>query len=217
MQRPIPQYPGAGINGKKPPAPPKYLVKTGADNRTELLKVDVQKRLVEPPKISVPTGDLPTAAKMVNISPKKTWDQPPHRYGAVDSKSEMKRSGNESDVPSYVGNSYMHVPNAHHRPHIPPSKAPAIPRPLVGGDHPDFINCALLSNRSADGKILGSHQKRYVDAKNVPTLQSDVPVGPDNPVKTLNEEWSACWDDEAGAVYYYNQISGEATWIAPEI
>lgn len=40
-------------------------------------------------------------------------------------------------------------------------------------------------------------------------------VGPDNPVKELDETWSACWDDEAGAVYYYNKISGQATWLRP--
>ena len=31
----------------------------------------------------------------------------------------------------------------------------------------------------------------------------------------LNDTWSACWDDQAGAVYYYNNITGEATWINP--
>jgi hypothetical protein len=40
-------------------------------------------------------------------------------------------------------------------------------------------------------------------------------VGPENPVLQLNELWSACWDDEAGAVYYYNQETGEATWLPP--
>jgi hypothetical protein len=40
-------------------------------------------------------------------------------------------------------------------------------------------------------------------------------VGPDNPVVQIRENWSACWDGEAGAVYYYNHISGEATWLPP--
>jgi hypothetical protein len=44
----------------------------------------------------------------------------------------------------------------------------------------------------------------------------DAPVGPDNPMKQLSVEWCACWDDEAGAVYYYNQTSGEATWVMPD-
>lgn len=47
-------------------------------------------------------------------------------------------------------------------------------------------------------------------------LVDDSPVGPDNPMKTLSATWSACWDDEAGAVYYYNHTSGEATWVLPD-
>jgi hypothetical protein len=39
----------------------------------------------------------------------------------------------------------------------------------------------------------------------------------DNPIRELNETWSACWDDEAGAVYYYNKSTGEATWIPPDL
>lgn len=44
----------------------------------------------------------------------------------------------------------------------------------------------------------------------------DKPVGPDNPMKQLSDTWCACWDDEAGAVYYYNHVTGEATWIMPD-
>lgn len=43
------------------------------------------------------------------------------------------------------------------------------------------------------------------------------PVGPDNPYQQLNETWTKCWDKEAGAVYYYNNDTGEATWIQPEL
>jgi hypothetical protein len=49
----------------------------------------------------------------------------------------------------------------------------------------------------------------------VPFWSPDEPLGPDNPVKVLNDTWTACWDDEAGAIYYYNQLSGEATWLPP--
>lgn len=28
--------------------------------------------------------------------------------------------------------------------------------------------------------------------------------------------WCECWDDEAGAVYYYNDNTGEATWLRPD-
>ncbi len=66
-----------------------------------------------------------------------------------------------------------------------------------------------------DGRIQGSYRSYFVDEANVPPLPTDIPVGPENPVKALNETWSACWDDQAGAVYYYNNVSGEATWISP--
>lgn len=42
-------------------------------------------------------------------------------------------------------------------------------------------------------------------------------VGSDNPIKQLDATWAACWDDEAGAVYYYNQNTGEATWLPPRL
>jgi hypothetical protein len=51
----------------------------------------------------------------------------------------------------------------------------------------------------------------------VPHLPPDEPLGPDNPEKELSETWTACWDKEAGATYYYNKISGEATWLPPEL
>lgn len=42
-------------------------------------------------------------------------------------------------------------------------------------------------------------------------------VGPSNPIKELDQTWSACWDDEAGAIYYYNKQTGEATWLPPRL
>ena len=41
-------------------------------------------------------------------------------------------------------------------------------------------------------------------------------VGPDNPVRQLNDTWSAYWDGEAGATYYFNHQTGVATWLLPE-
>jgi hypothetical protein len=77
--------------------------------------------------------------------------------------------------------------------------------------------------------IIALGTTRYVPAENVPYLAStqsepepvvapDISsVGPENPILPLNDLWSACWDDEAGAVYYYNQETGEATWIPPPV
>jgi hypothetical protein len=56
-----------------------------------------------------------------------------------------------------------------------------------------------------------------MDPNHVPHLSAesaaevDVPVGPDNPEKALDDTWTAYWDDEAGAVYYYNSETGEAS------
>ena len=111
----------------------------------------------------------------------------------------------------------------------------------------DYAGGVMASKRTAGGAILGSHQKRYVDEQHVPHwdetaryeqqqyLQSqhqkparrnsnstgtaliENAVGPENPVVPYNANISQCWDDEAGAVYYYNHTSGEASWLPPEI
>lgn len=63
-----------------------------------------------------------------------------------------------------------------------------------------------------------SHLPNTIGAsKSVVKLVQNANLGPDNPVQVLNEEWNACWDKEADAVYYYNKKSGEATWIAPDV
>ena len=40
-------------------------------------------------------------------------------------------------------------------------------------------------------------------------------VGPDLVEVDLNKDWKACWDAEAGSVYYYNTATGEASWLPP--
>ncbi len=40
-------------------------------------------------------------------------------------------------------------------------------------------------------------------------------VGPQLIEKDLNDTWKACWDAEAGSVYYYNVVTGEASWLPP--
>ena len=65
-----------------------------------------------------------------------------------------------------------------------------------------------------------------MDPAHVVTAQGEANAGheremptAENPVVAYDNEgiWSACWDDSAEAVYYYNNVTGEATWIPPEL
>lgn len=162
------------------------------------------------------------------VVPSKDYSQPTDRYAAavprkVNSRAEAKgeyRSSNNSPKaapPPFVGSTFTHLPNAANRPLLPASKNVTVPRAGPVLTQEQFSGRAMLSNRTPNGTILGSPSKRYVAEANVPYLPPDEPVGPDNPVKAINETWSACWDKEAGAIYYYNQITGEATWLPPEL
>jgi hypothetical protein len=99
--------------------------------------------------------------------------------------------------------------------------------PLIAADYAGEL---MASKRTAGGTILGTSVKRYVNEQHVPHLDEDTrsrmhpskvcddtsAVGPENPVVPYNSNVSQCWDDEAGAVYYYNHSSGEASWLPPE-
>lgn len=205
------------------------LGSTGTTAATALVPT-VETTHVAPVKLKQPLSSV-MQSKFTTLEPlPRTYDQPAHRYKrGVDSKSEAKPSAaaaaaggggggvSGAELPlRYVGTSYVHSANAPNRGLQPLPRAPALPRPFVP-EHPStFANGPQLHNRSADGKIMGSlTSKRYVDPSNVPYLEPEKPLGPDNPSKQLNETWSMHWDNEAGAVYYYNQQSGEATWIPP--
>jgi len=221
-QQQIPDFPGLGIS-RKPPAPPKFLEVEGEGGKKELIRVAERKK-VEPVKMTKP-GPSTTplvSAHISNSTPIKNYDGQPHQYdviphqfkGKVNSSSDMK--GVQPDMnkvkivpPEYIGSSYKQ--------YVPPPKEPTIPRPYVGNSASEFKEGPLLNNRMPDGQILGSLQKRFADPEHVPHLKAEIPLGPDNKYKKLNDEWSAYYDDEAGAVYYYNEISGEATWIKPKI
>lgn len=73
-----------------------------------------------------------------------------------------------------------------------------------------YVNPTMVTEDQIEEDINGSTSVTQSSS------EDDLPVGPDRPTKALNEIWSACWDDEAGAVYYYNHVSGEATWILPD-
>lgn len=135
-------------------------------------------------------------------------------------------------LPKEFGTHYLNVPNAQVRMQNAIPKQATLPRPYIPHAKHFFDSQAKLANRTASGEILGSYKKNYVDPANVmytepgfvPTpvtasVTDDFPVGPDNPVKPYDAAgiWSACWDAEAEAVYYYNNENGEATWIPPPI
>ncbi len=143
---------------------------------------------------------------------------------SVDSSQSVK------SVPQFIGSSFAHLPNSK-RVYVPTELPahPTLPKPypgLVPGDF--YTQDGFLSNRTADGKILGNVTKRFVSEAHVPyydqnehiavaSSSEEVPVGPDNPYQPINDTWTKCWDKEAGAVYYYNIVSGEATWIMPDL
>lgn len=169
-------------------------------------------------------NDLPVPTVQSRMVPPKDFAQPTHRYfesRKVDSRAESKGEGRPmyslKGVPQFVGSTFSHLPNAANRPLLPPSKAVTTARPQPILTAAPFAGSSMLNNRTPSGRILGSPQKRFVSETNVPYLPPDEPVGPDNPVKQLNETWSACWDKEAGAIYYYNNLTGEATWVKPEL
>jgi hypothetical protein len=87
--------------------------------------------------------------------------------------------------------------------------------PVLDSNDFKHVNGFLL-NRTASGKILGNAARHYISSSHVPYLPPEEPVGPNNPYQQLDDIWTKCWDNEAGAVYYYNNQTGEATWIAPD-
>ncbi len=176
---------------------------------------------VERPKLKVLSdADVkPVETLMSHVIPSRDFGQPAHRISRrVDSRSEMKSSSSpsrSSAPPNFFGSSFTHTTNAQVRPYVPKPSHPTIPqvRPVLVAEQ--FQNEMMLNNRTSSGQILGSPLKRYIPSQHVPFLAPDIPVGPDNPSKDIDETWMSCWDREVCAVYYYNKITKEATWINP--
>jgi len=214
----IPAFPGLKESVSRKPAPPKYLEVKTANGQTELKEVRLLQRerdriANEPPKLtpydSKKNGPL-VSTEYSSVS--KTYNAPAHNYGVrVDSRTESKRETGPGAPPiQSVGSMYAPPPNK-------PPKMPTVPRPYVPPAPSAFEGMPMLGNRAVDGRILGAQMKRFADPQNVPFKPVEEPVGPSNPVKELSETWSACWDDSAAAVYYYNKITGEATWVPPSV
>jgi hypothetical protein len=189
-----------------------------------------QAQKVDPtlPKINIVTDpkQLPTPTYQSQIIPQRDFSQAPHKFPPkkVDSRLEAKGEAprglpmapNTNAIPQFVGTSYAHLPA--NRVIIPAGQLPAratIPKAYPTLSNELFTGVNLLHNRSANGKILGQAAQRFISEAHVPYLPPEEPVGPDNPYVAINETWTKCWDHEAGAVYYYNNINGEATWVPP--
>ena len=156
------------------------------------------------------------------------------RAQAYAATSAPRASSSKQQLPTEFGTSYKDIPNSHVRQNfVAPPKA-ALPRPYVPHAKHFFEGQAKLANRTTSGEILGSYTRNYVDKANLPYTEPGfvaqaaavsaqaavaVQVGPDNPIQPYDAAgiWSACWDEEASAIYYYNNSNGEATWIPPEV
>lgn len=142
------------------------------------------------------------------------------------------KSGRQAP-PQFIGSSYSHMPNAARKGLMQSNKPPArpqVPRPYVPAAKHFYANQEQLANRAVSGEILGKNQPKYVDSSRVPYMEDDylnnlqqeqereMPTA-ENPVVAYDADgiWSSCWDEEAEAVYYYNNVTGEATWIPPDI
>ena len=102
----------------------------------------------------------------------------------------------------------------------------------------NFVNTTYSNRRDASGKILGAPKRRYIDPSLVPytfntgnfagtgTLSIKDPSNnlaadasnssAESTAGSSNSPWITCFDEEVGAHYYYNELTGEATWIPPE-
>lgn len=176
------------------------------------------------PKLRVVTDPnlLPTPTRISGTLPPRDLLHPINKYPPsrkVDSRSESKvPEGDPSGLPAYFGSTFTSVPNinrAYLPQYLPPR--PTLPKGYLPIDPSTNVGQGLLNNRLPNGKIIGTTAPKYVNENHVPMLPVEEPVGPDNPYVQMNDTWTKCWDKEAGAVYYYNQVTGEATWIQPEI
>ena len=166
---------------------------------------------------------VPIPAAFSAVEPPKDYSRPAHYIG-VDQNQTRHLRKNLSSIPTHVGSTYDRKPNNISGYRNDPPRSASVPKAYIPPHLSAFSEYTLLANRDATGRILGSHVRRYVDESKVPVGYvppepqiEDIPVGPDNPVKVLgNGTWSACWDESAAAVYYYNNSTGEADWILPE-
>jgi hypothetical protein len=195
--------------------PPRAAAKPEMKQDFLLPKLTIVKDPRQLPLESVISNSVPTRSLQMYQS----GSQPKVPSRKVDSKAEIKGGpflGGNSGFPRSFGTTFMEASRG--RTDMKPEH-PTIPKINPVLDAREFNQVeGLLVNRSTTGKILGSPARHYMDAKHVPVLtQEEQALGPQNPYQQLNEVWTKCWDDEAKAVYYFNSVTGEATWVQPEL
>ena len=73
------------------------------------------------------------------------------------------------------------------------------------------VNDQLRYNDSLK-QILVDHEEEYKRNLAASLAKSLVKNKEDTP---LESQWVTCYDDEVGAEYFYNQETGEASWVDP--
>ena len=183
-------------------------------------------RPLPPPSPSKPL----IAAKRTVIVPSKQFYK-----SAVNSKSDVKKEG---DAPNMINfRTIQPTKPTYSTPYIPPP-IESIPTELLHyyraangrllsslvKPSPKYVNPnnvpAYTGGLSSSTQLATTSSLENSSALRPATSSSTVSLKiatatPENPVVDIDETWSSCWDDEVQAVYYYNKITGEATWIPP--
>lgn len=209
---------------RAPPRPPKYLIFTDNDSRTSIVEVNSNQK----PNLSECTAFSDTKTKINGSNPSS------YRGSFKNSRTDVKGSNiidtsilRASEKQCNIAPSKVSKPSMNPQTPVPISStglngiqakgAPTIPppQPVISPEQnahgrvtePLFQDVSNEYRKGADSLEISGTQDRD---------QSDI-VGPDNPSLQINEEWTCYWDYAAGASYFYNHMTGEATWINPKL
>ena len=158
--------------------------------------------------------------------PSKTIASESHNNNKNDQSLDLIRPAKiikVADPSRYVANTlYSNQPQQGSSSHIGVTPQ----RPI---DRKSFDHLPLQNIRGASGHLLGQYKRQFMDPSVIPSSQSLSTItssghahqfGQSNssyPSSVqLDEEWVSCFDESAGASYYYNQKTGEASWIHPQ-
>lgn len=174
---------------RDPPKPPKFLVVTEADSSASIVKLEKSDSSLH---LSEAKDRSKASGGLLLQS---------SRGALKNSRTDVKGSGPALDKASsmytiHKSDTYLGAK---------PRGAPiAPPKSLERASDRSFAHEPILNTTTSANSSIQFNDHT-------------LPIGPENPVIDLNEVWSAYWDDAAGAVYYYNHDTREATWIYPDI